>query len=162
MNCPKCGSDNQDTVKQCENCGFGFYPEEKIELPDYVMTTSKFSDISKPVAVEDKLLLGTERYICSKETVLGIFLFVIAAIVFLFSIVGALSIFHGGSEIAEIQSVGGKTLEEAYYYRLHSVYNGYGFLVLTVGIFCTSVLSAAGCFCIWNSSLKSENKGASE
>ena len=55
-----------------------------------------------------------------------------------------LLLFIGGSEIAQIQSVGGKTLDEAYYYRLQYVYHGFGVFVLSMGIFMSSVLTYLG------------------
>ena len=41
----------------------------------------------------------------------------------------------GGSEIMQIQSVGGKTLEEAYYFELGNVYAGYAMALRGAGIF---------------------------
>ena len=40
----------------------------------------------------------------------------------------ASSIADGGSEIMQIQSVGGKTLEEAYYAELGTIYSGYAMI----------------------------------
>ena len=41
----------------------------------------------------------------------------------------------GGNEIMQIQSVGGKTLEEAYYFELGNVYAGYAMALRGAGIF---------------------------
>lgn len=41
----------------------------------------------------------------------------------------------GGSGIMQIESVGGKTLEEAYYFELGSVYAGYAMALRATGIF---------------------------
>lgn len=42
----------------------------------------------------------------------------------------------GGLEISRIQSVGGKTLEEAYYHELGTIYNGFAELSHAFGIVC--------------------------
>ncbi len=158
MYCPKCGCENQSDAKQCENCGFVFHIEEelkpqKIELPESVIINENIAEILAK-KTEPKVRIEMRPYV-PKEKILGVILFGIAAFVFVLSLVGAISIFYGGAEIAEIQSVGGKTLEEAYYYRIQSVYNGYGFLVLTLGIFCSAVLSALGFFFCWKQPVES-------
>ena len=43
-----------------------------------------------------------------------------------------------------IESVGGKTLEEAYYHDLGYIYEGYCVAVRAIGAFCSSVLLLFG------------------
>lgn len=54
------------------------------------------------------------------------------------------SIKAGGLEIMSIKSVGGKTLEEAYYYGLGYIYEGYCLATKAIGIFCSSMLLLFG------------------
>ncbi|MBP3546336.1 MAG: hypothetical protein J6K16_04295 [Alphaproteobacteria bacterium] len=65
---------------------------------------------------------------------------ILAVIVFIISIIASYFIFKGGNYIGEIQSVGGRTLEEAYYNGLGLVYKGLSLFVLTTGIFFSSFL----------------------
>lgn len=64
----------------------------------------------------------------------------LAVIVLVLFIIAAISIQSGGSKIMEIQSVGGRTLEEAYYYELGSIYTGYAMISVALGIFFSSIL----------------------
>ena len=54
------------------------------------------------------------------------------------------SIKTGGLEIMSIQSVGGKTLEEAYYQNLGYIYEGYCAATKAIGLFCSSMLILFG------------------
>ena len=54
--------------------------------------------------------------------------------------IAASNIVAGGNEIMQIRSVGGKTLEEAYYNELGSIYVGYAMISRALGIFFASVL----------------------
>ena len=54
------------------------------------------------------------------------------------------SIKIGGLEIMSIESVGGKTLEEAYYQSLGYIYEGYCVAIRAIGIFCSSILLLFG------------------
>lgn len=65
---------------------------------------------------------------------------VLAAIVFALFFVAANRLSEGGAEMMKIQSVGGRTLEEAYYLQLGSVYAGYAHIARGMGIFFASVL----------------------
>ena len=59
-------------------------------------------------------------------------------LIMFFSAVNSIKI--GGLEIMSIESVGGKTLEEAYYQNLGYVYEGYCVVVKALGVFCSSIL----------------------
>ena len=54
------------------------------------------------------------------------------------------SIKAGGLDIMRIESVGGKTLEEAYYHGLGYIYEGYCVATRAMGVFCSSMLLLFG------------------
>ena len=54
------------------------------------------------------------------------------------------SIKTGGLDIMSIESVGGKTLEEAYYHGLGYIYEGYCIAIRAFGVFCSSLLLLFG------------------
>ncbi len=54
------------------------------------------------------------------------------------------SIKTGGLDIMSIESVGGKTLEEAYYHGLGYIYEGYCITLRAFGVFCSSLLLLFG------------------
>lgn len=64
-------------------------------------------------------------------------IFSIVLIIMFFT--AANSIKTGGLEIMSIESVGGKTLEEAYYQNLGYVYEGYCVAIRAIGVFCSSL-----------------------
>lgn len=65
---------------------------------------------------------------------------VIALVLLIMFFSAANSIKTGGLEIMSIESVGGKTLEEAYYQNLGYIYEGYCVVVKALGVFCSSIL----------------------
>lgn len=66
----------------------------------------------------------------------------IALLIMFFS--AADSIKTGGLDIMSIESVGGKTLEEAYYHGLGYIYEGYCVAIRAIGVFCSSILFLFG------------------
>lgn len=50
----------------------------------------------------------------------------------------------GGLNIMSIESVGGRTLEEAYYHGLGYIYEGYCIAIRAIGVFCSSMLFLFG------------------
>ena len=54
------------------------------------------------------------------------------------------SVKTGGLEIMSIESVGGRTLEEAYYHGLGYVYEGYCVVIRAIGVFCAAILLLFG------------------
>lgn len=64
----------------------------------------------------------------------------LAVVVLIMFFIAAAKIYYGGNEIHQIDSVGGETLEEAYYYELGSIYGGYALISCALGIFFSSVL----------------------
>ncbi len=66
--------------------------------------------------------------------------FGLAAVVLLMFFTGAKDIGKSGHEITYIKSVGGKTMEEAYYAELGNIYLGYATVIRAAGIFFSSIL----------------------
>lgn len=63
---------------------------------------------------------------------------ILAILVFIISVISAY--FLLGKNIGVISSVGGRTLQEAYYYGLGFIYKGFSLFVLASGVFFSSVL----------------------
>ena len=119
MFCTKCGCEINDEFGKCTNC-------EETEV--VVEETA----IEKPTNNKPK-------------NVLSAFCFVVAAIVLVFAFIAAILVFVGGLNISLIESVGGRTLEEAYYHDLGKVYFGMSFMIDAIGIFFSSVFIYLGC-----------------
>ncbi len=69
-------------------------------------------------------------------------IFSVVLLIMFFSAANSIKI--GGLEIMSIESVGGKTLEEAYYQNLGYVYEGYCVAIKAIGVFCSSLLLLFG------------------
>lgn len=138
MFCPKCGSTLNDVTKICNSCGYN--ASEVVSnaiVNDNVVNTIKTN--VKP---------NNHTSYTSKSKEKNIFLMVIyiglAAIVLAMCFMGAKNIVEAGKEIMTIQSVGGKTLEEAYYAELGTLYAGYAIVVRAIGISFASILVMLG------------------
>lgn len=143
MYCPKCGAENTDQNQICENCGCRFAVGESKEI---LPSLGAVNTASKEVTAETPLPLKFVKTpaLPDLNKHLPNLFFAVAFSVLVLSVIGAVCLFIGGARISEIQSVGGKTLEEAYYSRLQLIYNGFGFLVLSAGIFMSATLSFFG------------------
>lgn len=75
-----------------------------------------------------------------KRNLVSLGVLIMAIIVVILSFIAANEFVIGGTGIMEIQSVGGKTLEEAYYYQLGRIYNGYAFMCRSVGLGIGSIM----------------------
>lgn len=128
MFCPKCGANIEEGITVCPNCGLDINTIEQGLKP---MATSTVA-VAGNVASESTKKAG--------NIVVKIIYFALAAIVLIMFFIAASNIASGGSEIMQIQSVGGKTLEEAYYYELGLIYAGYAMIARALGIFFASVL----------------------
>lgn len=126
MFCPKCGNSVENGNEVCLNCG--------LDLSSVEQESEIVEEIS---ASEDVLPVEASH---SKVPVKKLVYFGLAIVVFIMFFVAAGNIVDGGSEIMQIQSVGGKTLEEAYYQELGSIYAGYAMISRALGIFFASVL----------------------
>lgn len=140
MFCPKCGSSVESGVEICPKCGLDFSTIKQsqsasVVIPTAVSENSYDSKKGKNIeSSEEKLDKVSGKWIV-RFTYFGL-----AVAVFIMFFVAAGNIASGGTEIMKIQSVGGKTLEEAYYYELGAIYAGYAMISRALGVFCASVL----------------------
>ena len=129
MFCPKCGSKIEGT-NICSNCSFDASSVESN------MTPSAPPVVESPPTTSTTLITHTENTIIIKKIV-----FIIIGAVVLFMFFSAASkISESGLNIMNIQSVGGTTLEEAYYFELGGIYEGYATIARALGIFFGSAL----------------------
>lgn len=118
MFCTKCGSEIDNEIGKCPKC-------EGVE---------SVIDKKIPVLNEKKSKKG-----------LSIFCFISAFIILILNYLAAKDISLGGKLISQIESVGGRTLEEAYYHDLGRVYQGMSMMIYSCGIFFASILTYLGC-----------------
>lgn len=123
MFCPKCGTAIENGATNCSQCG-------------YQISTGS---LIPPQEIHQAVMASK-----SKITAKSILCCALAAVVLVMSFYGASSVVEGGLEISRIQSVGGKTLEEAYYQSLGSIYSGYAMAIRAFGIWGASVLAYLG------------------
>ncbi|NLP45275.1 MAG: hypothetical protein GX351_11705 [Peptococcaceae bacterium] len=121
MFCPKCGSDIEE-IKICPNCSSDL---EKI-IQSNNLTENQIISIKSRQKTYNLII---------KFGFLGL-----AGVILIMFFIAANSISKGGMEIMKIQSVGGRTLEEAYYAELGKIYSGYAMITRTLGIFFASVM----------------------
>ena len=98
---------------------------------------------------EEDLKVNTKTSIpLVSKSIFNWFLFgtslIISVVLLIMFFFAANSVKNGGLDIMSIQSVGGKTLEEAYYYGLGYIYEGYCIAIRAMGIFFSSVLFLFG------------------
>lgn len=129
MFCPKCGTEIDFTAQTCPQCG--------AEIPDNTTVVADSEKNAQAPAPTPSTSLKSRSY-------LKIIYFALAVIVLFFSFSAASSISSAGLNIASIESVGGKTLEEAYYQYSGELYLGYAAMVRTTGIFFAAVLAYLG------------------
>lgn len=128
MFCPKCGTTIDEGVNLCPNCGLD------ITMVDQDLKPAITTTVAIPVAAT------SEPAKKAGNPVVKFVYFGLAAVILIMFFIAASNIVSGGNEIMQIQSVGGKTLEEAYYYELGSIYAGYAMISRALGIFFASVL----------------------
>ena len=133
MYCPKCGKETADSSMTCPFCGFDF----STVASDVNKSESEVS--KNPTELQEQ----TKQVKKVFNTKLLIFC-VLALITIIMSFMAASNISDGGYQIMQIKSVGGQTLEEAYYQQLGSIYSGYAMFVRACGIFFASVLVGIG------------------
>lgn len=131
MFCPKCSTEIDSSSKTCPQCGV-----EIPSAPSPIVDTPKYASAPTPSI--------TPSTAPKTHASLKIVYFILAAIVLLFAFSAASSISSAGLNIASIESVGGKTLEEAYYQYSGELYLGYATMVRTTGIFFAAVLAYLG------------------
>lgn len=125
MYCPKCGAQlGENTI--CSSCGFNV---------NEVTTVA-----NAPATEQMSVNTIAENQVKRVVTIKMIGFFILAVVVFVMFFMAASKISESGLNILGIQSVGGKTLEEAYYFELGSIYAGYSMIARALGIFFASVL----------------------
>lgn len=132
MYCPKCGNNVEEGIQVCSNCGLDF------------STVNSKSEVVAEVKAEHNSTPVVEKKESGSNILIKVIYFGLAAVVLVMFFMAASSIADGGSEIMQIQSVGGQTLEEAYYSELGTIYSGYAMIARALGIFFASVLAWFG------------------
>lgn len=128
MFCPKCGTDMKDE-KACLNCGF-VINETRSDSSIVFAASAKDVVTNKAVPLDKSSTISVPKLI----------IFSLIAIVLLYMFFDAAAkVSDGGLGIMDIQSVGGKTLEEAYYFELGNIYGGYAMAIRALGVFFASV-----------------------
>lgn len=149
MFCPKCGCNVEDEVQVCPGCGYDFSvvnPAEEPAAPDTAVQSVQ-TDGNNAGNTGNGIgtgIAGLFRTDINSNTIIKLVFFGMAAIVLIMFFVAASKISGGGREIMRIQSVGGKTLDEAYYAELGGIYAGYAVIARALGIFFASVLAWMG------------------
>ena len=139
MYCPKCGKETADSSMTCPFCGF-----------DFSTVDSDTNGSQSEVGLESKIPQSHAESQEQTKQVKKVFntkmlaFCVLALITITMSFMAASNISDGGYQIMQIKSVGGQTLEEAYYQQLGSIYSGYAMFVRACGIFFASVLVGIG------------------
>jgi hypothetical protein len=134
--CPNCGAQAEIGAKFCLNCGFEFD------------TFQNQNDSSPYAAYEAQQQQSANESPVSEKKPKGIpymyVMFGFAFAILIMAFLAANSIKTGGDGIRIIQSVGGQTLEEAYYSELGIVYSGFAMFVRAAGLFFAAVLAWLG------------------
>ena len=129
--CPKCGTPFESGKNTCEKCGYQLVAQSTNKL---VENATIQSTIATSSAVQTK---------AHKKTIKIIYC-ILAIAVTMMCFYSASCIVNGGLEISSIQSVGGQTLEEAYYQSLGAIYSGYAMAIRAFGIFSAAILIHLG------------------
>lgn len=131
MFCPKCGSEAEDGTNTCLNCGLKF---------DSIYQEKTNKVLSDNVSQRNNVTTG----VVIQNLIFKIIFWGLAVVVLVMFFMAASSISKGGTEIMQIRSVGGETLEEAYYEQLGNIYSGLAMVSRALGIFFASVLVRLG------------------
>ena len=128
MFCPKCGATIVEGEQTCKECG--------LDLKSVVgaKTSGNVSDYKtqeQPYQIQQS----------NTKVIIWCLLAGVSLIIFLCA---AHLVMSGGKEISGIESVGGRTLEEAYYKELGTVYAGIAWAIRGIGIFVSCVLAKFG------------------
>lgn len=140
MYCPRCSTQNDDNNSICKNCGFDFTTlnttPPQSQNPNIangnlnnMLAHNEFFNASKN---KEKTPMGYWLKLCVYLT--------LSIIVLVMFFLAAKQISESGKNIMMIQSVGGKTLEEAYYSELGVIYSAYATIARALGLFFASVL----------------------
>ena len=128
MYCPKCGNLIEEGNSLCPNCNLDI---SSVVQAEQDINFETLQQKNKSFEMKNSKSINLPKLIVYS---------LIACCILIMSFIAASKISNGGMEIMNIQSVGGKTLEEAYYFELGSIYSGYAIITRMVGIFFASVL----------------------
>ena len=129
MFCPKCGS-QFDGTNICPNC---LFDTTTIDTTTVATIPDTFDKTSASPDIINLLASNTCRLKAAAFIVLG------CVVLFLF-FSAANQISESGFKIMNISSVGGTTLDEAYYFELGGIYEGYATISRAAGIFFGAIL----------------------
>ncbi|MEG1567083.1 MAG: hypothetical protein RR347_05320 [Anaerovoracaceae bacterium] len=142
MYCPKCGSVIGEQSDRCKNCGEPITEISNLSSETHTAETITAQTCQTGAGQQELSQNLTERKF--KITTLSVVLFTVAIVTLILLFIAAHKVSNAGIEIMKIQSVGGKTLEEAYYFELGNLYAGYAMVIRGIGIFFASILVVFG------------------
>ena len=144
MFCPKCGQRLDEGTMMCGNCGYNIPAIETEKLSkgeNCGVIGNNQSNWQRTSPTTDRQHQDSDMAVWH---LIGNIILALAVIVLILSFISGGLVFKGGIDIAGIESVGGKTLEEAYYQYSGSVYFGYAVFIVAAGIAFSSVLAFLG------------------
>ena len=126
----------------------------KTDLPDHLSNESQDSKATEttivkevkeePKAVPPEHIAITKTIPAHSETKKtdhkNIFLFIMAAVVLILCILASNTIGTYAEEMASIRSVGGTSINEAYFQAHGHIYEGVSQLIIAIGLFMSSIL----------------------
>lgn len=130
MFCPKCGALVDDERRICPQCQLDFETIDTEEINSTIPANIPDNEN------KDKNNSKNNGF----RTALMLLFFALAATVIILFFMAAGKIVDGGNEIMHIRSVGGRTLEEAYYHELGKIFKAFAMITRGTGIFFASVL----------------------
>lgn len=139
MFCPYCGTEIPDEVKVCPNCE----KELPVETPEETKAVETVEEDAVTEAPSQKKKKFKWPYLVYRILKLAAFC-ALAVYVYHQFMLAADSISLGGEMISRIESVGGRTLEEAYYAQLGNIYAGYTIATRALGTAIAGVLVGLG------------------
>lgn len=139
IKCPKCEAEFDDGTEFCTKCGeklTSIVPAEEKTIAEPVVENNQENVVVQEIIeeVEEKKSGNGSKAIY----------WILAILVLILSLYASFKIGAAGAEIGSIRSVGGKTLEEAYYQELGNVYKGFSVMTSVIGIFFSAVLVKLG------------------
>lgn len=133
MYCPKCGNQVNEHDVVCNACGLDLRSIQESNV-NPVVNPIYLTQPDINVRKENKTLMHS----------INLLYFGLAVIVLIMFLMAANIISKGGFNISQIQSVGGKTLDEAYYVELGQIYTGYAMITRALGVVFAAILAGFG------------------
>lgn len=119
--CGKCGMEMAEGSSFCPKCGAGGHLSQE------------------PASFNGRIAAAKPQM-----NVVSIVCFAVAGLVLLFSLIACFKIMGGAGDMADLRSVGGGTVSEAYYNYCGAVYGGIGLFALAFGLFASGLLAYFG------------------